>query len=179
MYPMADIESRGGYSRHVKLAAHLYLDERGIAYEARSFPPGTEKGAANVARALGFLERQMVKTLIFESSRGERVLVMVGGDQSAISGHLKKAIGDRNIKMARPEVVTEVTGYEIGSVPPFHWQGAGFRSFLDEALTREPILGVGAGVWGNEILMTPANLVRACQAIVVNLTDRERPVTLE
>lgn len=163
----------------MKLAAHAYLEDRGIPYEARSFPPETEKGAANVARALGFRPRQMVKTLLFESGRGERVLVMVGGDQSAISGHLKKAIGDRNIKMAQPDVVKQVTGYEIGSVPPFHWQPTAFRSFLDETLTHETELGVGAGVWGNEILITPTNLARAAQAIVVNLTDRERPVGLE
>ena len=161
----------------MKLVVHTYLDDHGIAYETRSFPDTTEKGAANVARALGFLERQMVKTLIFETDRGERVLVMVGGDQSAISGHLKKAIGNRNIKMAEPAVVKEMTGYEIGSVPPFHWQPEGFRSFLDEALLRESLLGVGAGVWGEEIMLTPTNLVQVCQAIVVNLTDRERPVT--
>jgi Cys-tRNA(Pro)/Cys-tRNA(Cys) deacylase len=78
--------------------------------------------------------------------------------------------------MARPEAVQETTGYAVGSVPPFHWQGVGFRSFLDEALAREPLLGVGAGVWGNEILITPANLVRASRAIVVNLTEPNRPV---
>jgi Cys-tRNA(Pro)/Cys-tRNA(Cys) deacylase len=98
---------------------------------------------------------------------------MVGGDRSAISGHLKKALGDRNVQMASPAAVKETTGYQIGSVPPFHWQPAGFRSFLDEALTREPVLGVGAGVWGNEILITPANLVRASSATVVNLTERQ------
>ncbi len=156
----------------MKLPAHEFLDEKGIEYEAKSFPATTEKGAANVARAFGFREHQMVKTLVFESGTGERVLVMVGGDRSAVSGHLKKAIGNRNIKMARPEAVKETTGYEIGSVPPFHWQPEGFRSFVDEALIKEPLLGVGAGVWGNEILITPANLVRAASATVVNLTER-------
>jgi hypothetical protein len=43
-------------------------------------------------------------------------------------------------------------------------------------MLNETILAVGAGVWGNEILMTPANLVNASQAIVVNLTDREKPI---
>ena len=43
----------------------------------------------------------------------------------------------------------------------------------------EPLLGVGAGVWGHEILITPQNLVRAARAIIVNLTDRDRPVALE
>ena len=163
----------------MKLPAHEYLDRNGIEYEVRTFPPDTEKGAANVARALGFREHQMVKTLLFQTGRGERALVMVGGDRSALSGHLKKALGDRNVQMASPEAVKETTGYEIGSVPPFHWQAADFRSFVDEALTREPLLGVGAGVWGNEILITPRNLVRAARAIVVNLTDRDRPVVPE
>lgn len=159
----------------MKLPAHEFLEQRGIPYEARSFDAATEKGAANVAKALGFREHQMVKTLVFETGKGERVLVMVGGDRSAVSGHLKKVAGDRDVRMARPEVVKETTGYEVGSVPPFHWQPEGFRSFVDLALLAEPILGVGAGVWGNEILITPENLVRAAGAKTVNLTDRERP----
>src|SRR5687768_1998589 len=163
----------------MKLASHTYLDERNIPYERKSFPPETEQGAANVARVLGFSERQAVKTLVFESDTGEKVLVMLGGDQSAISGHLKKAIGSRNIKMAAPDVVKQTTGYVIGSIPAFSWQPPGFRSFLEASLLDEPILGTGAGVWGEEIMITPENLVRASDAIVVNLTDREKPVSGE
>jgi len=160
----------------IKLPPHIYLDERNIPYEARSFPPETEKGAANVARALDFSERQAVKTLIFQVDTGERVLVMLGGDQNAISGNLKKAIGSRNIQMAVPDVVKETTGYVIGSIPAFSWQPSGFRSFLEASLLNEPILGTGAGQWGGEIMITPENLIKASHAIVVNLTDREKPV---
>ena len=160
----------------MQLPAHDFLDAAGIAYEKRAFPADTEKGAANVARALGFEERQMVKTLIFESGEGERVLVLVGGDQSAISGHLKKAIGNRNIRMCPLDGVKETTGYEVGSVPPFHWQPEEFRSFVDAALLEFTLLGVGAGVWGHEIILSPDDLVRACNGIVVNLTDRESDV---
>jgi Cys-tRNA(Pro)/Cys-tRNA(Cys) deacylase len=160
----------------MKLPSHLFLDSLNIPYEAKSFASETEKGAANVANALGFPERQAVKTLIFQADTGERVLVMLGGDQNAISGNLKKAIGSRNIQMAAPEVVKETTGYVIGSIPPFSWQPEGFRSFLEASLMNEPMLGVGAGEWGNEIMITPQNLIRASKAIVVNLTDREKPV---
>ncbi|MEO5954006.1 MAG: YbaK/EbsC family protein, partial [Chloroflexia bacterium] len=74
------------------LPSHEYLDERGIPYRRLSFSDSTEKGAANVARALGYREHQMVKTLVFETDKGERVLVMLGGDQNAVSGLLKKAL---------------------------------------------------------------------------------------
>jgi Cys-tRNA(Pro)/Cys-tRNA(Cys) deacylase len=167
---------QGGLEKNMKLLSHTYLEEQGIPYEARTFPLETEKGAANVARVLGFSEKQAVKTLIFQVDTGERVLVMLGGDQSAISGHLKKAIGSRNIQMAAPEVVKETTGYVIGSIPAFGWQPPGFRSFLEASLVNEPMLGTGAGQWGQEIMITPEHLVRASNAIVVNLTDRAKRV---
>ena len=160
----------------MQLPAHQFLDEHRIPYDRLTFPSTTDKGAASVARTLGYHERQMVKTLIFESSTGEKVLVMLGGDQNAISGHLKKAIGSRNIRLTDAETVKATTGYEIGSIPPFHWQPPGFRSFLEAALMHEEVLGVGAGVWGHEIIITPAHVVQATQAMVVNLTDKSKPV---
>ena len=153
------------------LPAHSYLDNCGLPYERRAFPVTTDKGGANVAAVLGCREDQVVKTLIFETTAGERVLVMVASNRSAISGLLKKAIGSRNIKMASFAVVKETTGYEIGSIPPFHWQPEGFRSFIDSALMKEETLGVGAGQWGEEIMITPENLMRACMGAAVNLTE--------
>lgn len=159
----------------ITLPAHEYLDKRNIPYQRAEFPPDIEKGAASVAHALGYNERQMIKTLIFELDTGERILVMVGGNQNIVSGLLKKVAGSRNIKMASYEAVKETTGYVVGSIPPFSWQLEGFRTFLDVSMMNEPILGVGTGQWGHEILITPENLVKASGAIVVNLTDREKP----
>ena len=161
----------------IQLPAHTHLDERNIPYERKSFSSETEKGAANVAQVLGFPERQAVKTLIFQVvDTGECVLVMLGADQNAISGNLKKVIGSRNIKMADPEVVKQTTGYVIGSIPAFGWQPEGFRTFLEASLVTESILGTGAGQWGEEIMITPENLILASNAIMVNLTEREKSV---
>ena len=77
--------------------------------------------------------------------------------------------------MASFKAVKETTGYVVGSIPPFSWQPEGFRTFLDISLMDEPLLGVGTGQWGHEILITPENLVAASGAILVNLTDREKP----
>ena len=163
----------------MKLPSHLYLDGQGIDYTTQSFAPDTVKGAISVANEIGFPVRQTVKTLIFEADTGERVMVMLGGDQSAISGNLKKAIGSRNIRMAAPEVVKKTTGYVVGSIPPFGWQPDGFRSFLEISLVNEPLLAVGAGEWGQEIFITPQNLIRATKAIIVNLLNKGQPVYQE
>ena len=163
----------------IHLPAHEYLDKLEIPYAKAEFPTDIEKGAASVAHALGYHERQMIKTLIFELGTGEHILVMVGGDQNIVSGLLKKAAGSRNIKMASYETVKATTGYEVGSIPPFSWQPEGFRTFLDVSLMEGPVLGVGTGVWGNEILITPENLAKASGAILVNLTDRDKPALLD
>ena len=154
----------------LNLPAHRFLEERGIPHRRLEFPADTGKGAANVAHALGYAEAQMVKTLVFETAQGERALIMLGGDKNAVSGRLKRALGSRNIRLADPETVRAVTGYEIGSIPPFHWQPDGFRSIVDACLMNEEELGVGAGVWGQEIMITPANLVAACGAEVFDLS---------
>ena len=160
----------------MELPAYAYLDDRGIPYRRLDFPPDTEKGAASVARALGFDPGQMVKTLLFQTDGDELALVMLGGDRSAVSGQLKKALGSRNIRLAAPERVGQVTGYAVGSIPPFSWQPPGFRSFVDAALLEYPVVGVGAGEWGREIVLTPADLVTAAAAAVANLTAKTGPV---
>ena len=114
----------------------------------------------------------MIKTLIFEVDSGEKVLVMVGGDQNIKSGLLKKAVGSRNIRMAAPDVVIATTGYAIGSIPPFHWQPPDFRTFLDESLMSEELLGVGTGQWGVEIIITPQDLVKASKSQICTLVEQ-------
>lgn len=158
------------------LPSHIYLNQLNIPYHTATFPTNTPKGAANVASVLGLRGHVAIKTLIFETENGENVLVMVGGDQNVISGHLKKVVGSRNIQLASAERVIQVTGYMIGSIPPFSWQPEGFRSYLDAEMMGQTMLAVGAGVWGNEILITPENLVIASRSSVVNLTHREKPI---
>ena len=158
------------------LPAHLYLEQLGIPYEARSFPPNTEKGAASVAPRsdFGTSGRQDADF----SDRYGRAGAGYARRRSVrdIQETLKKAIGSRNVRMAPPEIVKETTGYMIGSIPPFGWQPEGFRSFLERSLLSEPISGVGAGQWGNEIMISPENLRRASKAVLVNLTSAGAPV---
>ncbi|MEZ4537871.1 MAG: hypothetical protein R3D26_23165 [Cyanobacteriota/Melainabacteria group bacterium] len=43
---------------------------------------------------------------------------------------------------------------------------------LDEA-----VLGVGTGSWGQEIMIRPEDLIKACEAIVVDLTGASEAVS--
>lgn len=75
----------------------------------------------DAARTRGFALKQGIKALLFTNGNNEWVIVDVPADKKA---HLKKVAENRGwskkeIRMATPEEVIEITGCEIGSVPPF------------------------------------------------------------
>jgi hypothetical protein len=43
-------------------------------------------------------------------------------------------------------------------------------------MMKEPIVVVGARIWGDEILISLLDLVKASHTSVENLTDRENPI---
>ncbi|MBD3280732.1 asparagine--tRNA ligase [Candidatus Dojkabacteria bacterium] len=160
------------------LKSHKCLDDLKLNYRKIQFPASTEKGATNVARAIGgFSDRQMVKTLIFYVPESKQyALIMVGGDQSAASKNLKKIFKTKNVRMATPEEVKELTGYVVGSIPPFSWQGKDTVTLIETSLMNEKELGVGTGTWGQEIIISPENLVKASQAEIYNLVDPNQDI---
>jgi hypothetical protein len=50
--------------------------------------------------------------------------------------------------------------------------GIPYERLTFPAETEKGAANVSAGVWGEEILLTPENLQCACNGIVVNLTER-------
>ena len=108
--------------------------------------------------------RKLVRELSIKEAEVDRISTELMAEAGKSSDDVQK------------EIVKETTGYIIGSIPAFGWQPPNFRSFLEASLLNEPILGTGAGQWGEEIMITPENLVKASGALVVNLTDREKLV---
>ena len=163
----------------MEIQALKFLKNRSIPFETITFPESTEKGASNVAKVLLMNERAIIKTLIFEDQiTNECVLVMVGANQKVQSKNLKKIIGSRNIALASPEKVKEITkGFEIGAIPAHGWQPENFCVFMEASLFEEKLLGVGTGHWGNEILIKPLDLFKSLDNITVkNITDGDKDI---
>jgi Cys-tRNA(Pro)/Cys-tRNA(Cys) deacylase len=111
-------------------------------------------------------ESSIVKTILFDAKDGSDLfMALVSGNATVKSSVLKKLVGSKNVTLASPERVSETTGYQIGSIPPFGWITSGFRVFIDKALLAVPEVGVGSGQWGVEILLSPSDLVRVTGAI--------------
>src|SRR6476659_11195205 len=94
-----------------------YLREAGAEVLGEEFKDGTPTAQA-AARAVGCDLGQIVKSLVFKCD-GKPVLVMVPGDRRADSRKIAQAAGARNARIAGPDEVMQVTGFEPGAVAPF------------------------------------------------------------
>lgn len=78
--------------------------------------------ADEAAAAVGCEPGQIVKTLLFMAD-GRPTMVLMAGDRQADTAALAEilGVGRKRLKMATPEEVREVTGYEVGGVAPVGW----------------------------------------------------------
>ena len=97
--------------------AQAMLEEFGFDFRVREFPAST-RSAKEAAAAIGCLERQIVKSLIFQAENsGEPVLVLASGSNRVDEAAVGRLLGEP-IRRAKAEFVREATGFAIGGVPP-------------------------------------------------------------
>ena len=77
----------------------------------------TARTANDAATALGCNAGAIVKSLLFKV--GDKFcLCLVSGDKRCSLNKLKKKLNEKDVLMASPEEVKQVTGYTIGGVSP-------------------------------------------------------------
>jgi Cys-tRNA(Pro) deacylase len=125
----------------------------------------------DAARALGVAPEQIIKSLVF-LIRGEPLLVINNGlakvDQRKVAVRL--GVGKKRVKFANAEQALEITGYVVGSMPPFgHRQK--LRTFVDPAITELEIIFGGGGDINAMLRLTPTELLRVTGAEVVAVSE--------
>ena len=77
----------------------------------------TARTANDAATALGCNVGAIVKSLLFKL--GDKFcLCLVSGDKRCSLNKLKKKLSEKDVSMASPEEVKQITGYTIGGVSP-------------------------------------------------------------
>ena len=95
------------------------------------------------AQALGLEVGQIAKSILFKTKNEHYLMVVSAGDVRLDSKAIKEVVGQR-VRMANPEEVLEVTGFQIGGVCPFALQSP-VPIYLDESLLRYDLVYAAAG----------------------------------
>lgn len=150
----------------MKTNAARLLDTLGIHYELRDYDPGDEHIAAEeVAARVGLPPEQVFKTLVARGERTGVMLAVVPGDAALDLKALAKLAGDRKCDTVPLKDVTPLTGYVRGGVTALAAKKE-YPTFVDETIELFDVVSVSAGVRGTQILLAPADYLRATKARV-------------
>lgn len=92
-----------------------FLDSASVEYQIKEFNESTETSYL-ASKLLGCTIAEIAKSVVFESD--SPVVVILSGDKKVSKEKLMSITG-RKAKLADEKYVKEMTGYEIGAVPPF------------------------------------------------------------
>ena len=96
-----------------------YLREAGIEFVPHLYEYVEKGGTRESASQLGVDEHTIVKTLVFETSERNYLIVLMHGDREVSTKNLARHLGVKAVEPASPEKVTKLTGYQVGGTSPF------------------------------------------------------------
>lgn len=138
----------------------------GIAYELREYEVDPDDlSAGTVARKVGMPPEQVFKTLLVRGDKRGLLFAVVPGDAELDFKAIAKASGDKQVTMVPLKEVQPLTGYIRGGVTAL----AGKKDYpviADETIELFDVVSVSAGVRGTQILIAPADYLRATRATV-------------
>jgi len=150
----------------MKTNAARLLDKLGITYELRTYEADPEDlSAETVAGKIGLPLEQVFKTLILSGDRNGNLFAVIPGNTVADEKAIARLSGNRRVQMVPLKEVQPLTGYIRGGVTVFGAARA-FPVFIDETVELFDVISVSAGLRGIQILMSPADYLRAANATV-------------
>ena len=121
--------------------------------------------AESVARKVGLPAEQVFKTLVCRGDRNGVCFAIVPGDALIDFKALAKLSGDRSIEMVSLKEVQPLTGYVRGGVTVLGARKE-YPAFADETIALFEVISISAGARGTQILLSPADYLRATKAKV-------------
>jgi Cys-tRNA(Pro)/Cys-tRNA(Cys) deacylase len=157
-----------------KTNAARLLDPLGIHYELREYEVDpNDLAAETVAAKIGLPPEQVFKTLVARGDRNGICMAVIPGDQELNLKALAAAAGERKSQLVPVKELQALTGYIRGGVTVL---GAkrDFPVYVDETVELFDVVSISAGVRGLQILIAPADYLRATRGTIAALAEPKK-----
>jgi Cys-tRNA(Pro)/Cys-tRNA(Cys) deacylase len=145
------------------------LDSLGISYELREYTVDPQDLAAeSVAAKIGMPAEQVFKTLVARGDRNGPCFAVIPGNTELDLKALAARSGDRKVELVPLKEVQPLTGYIRGGVTVLGAKKQ-FPVFADETIELWNQISISAGVRGTQIILRPADYLRATGAVVADI----------
>jgi Cys-tRNA(Pro) deacylase len=129
----------------------------------REFDESTATAEA-AAAAIGTSVERIVKSLVFATSNGQPILVLVSGANRVDLGRLAEVVG-QPVGRANANQVRQATGFAIGGVPPVG-HAEQLPVYVDADLIQYDQVWAAAGTPNSVFAIAPDDLVRVASGQV-------------
>ncbi len=116
----------------------------------------------------------LLRTIVVRRGADDYLFVIIPAGRRFDWGKLRAHLGVRRLTLPDADEARAVTGYERYTITPFGATRA-WPVLVDAAAMGEPVLSIGGGAFGVSAHLTPADLVAALDAEVVDLSGAEEP----
>jgi len=161
-----------------KTNAARLLDRMGIHYELREYEVDpNDLAAETVAAKIGLPPEQVFKTLVARPDRSKDGIVMavIPGNQELNLKALAAAAGERKIQLVPVKELQALTGYIRGGVTALAAK-RDFPVYVDETIELFDVVSISAGVRGLQILIAPADYLRATNGTIAALAEPKKSI---
>jgi Cys-tRNA(Pro)/Cys-tRNA(Cys) deacylase len=157
-----------------KTNAARLLDQMGIHYELREYEVDpNDLAAETVAAKIGLPLEQVFKTLVASGDRNGIAMAVIPGDQELNLKAMAAAAGERKIQLVPVKELQALTGYIRGGVTALAAK-RDFPVYVDETIELFDVVSISAGVRGLQILLAPADYLRATKATIAALAEPKK-----
>lgn len=158
-----------------KTNAVRLLEQLGIDYELREYEVDpNDLAAETVAAKIGLPPEQVFKTLVARGERNGVCMAVIPADQELNLKSLANASGERKIELIPVKELQSLTGYIRGGVTALAAKRE-FPVYVDETIELFHVISVSAGTRGLQILLAPADYLRATKATLADLSQPKKP----
>ncbi len=155
-----------------KTNAARLLDTLGISYELKSYAVSDDHlDAMTVASLVGMPPEQVFKTLVARGDRTGVMFAVLDATSELDPKALARASHDRTVELVALKEVQPLTGYVRGGVTALASKKA-YPVFADERIRPADLISVSAGIRGTQVLLAPADYLRATGATVAPIARR-------
>ena len=148
----------------MKTNAARQLDRFGIKYELRDYEVDPDHLEAElVADKIGLPYEKVFKTLLVRGDVNGLCFAVIPANTEVDFKALAHATGDRKMHMVPLKEVQPLTGYIRGGVTALACKKP-YPVILDSSAEQQDVISVSAGVRGTQILLEPADYMRAVEA---------------
>jgi Cys-tRNA(Pro)/Cys-tRNA(Cys) deacylase len=129
--------------------------------------------AEESARFQGIETAQLLRTIVVRRGDDDYLFVLVPAGRRFDWPKLRELLGVRRMTLPDADEARAATGYERYTITPF---GSTRRwpVIADAAIVEEPVVSIGGGGFGINIHLDPADLVRALEARVADVSVAEQ-----